>query len=429
MRLFYLALSQATYGETLIGLSLADQLRAPGVSAHFVIPESARASVEGQGFGCTTLDESVGPRVRGLLGDIVKEQRPDGIILSDYFTYWSQLEKRFGTDPWFIHEFGVPVLPIDIWELQQSSFRIDVCGGPGQEIDPHIRRMPAHLRPVPVAHTADTGVPGFPYRVIEPESRPSDEERGRVRAELGLAASDRLVMFPVSEWQQPPRGKRGMVTDMVHRLAEGVPELIVRYLRSLPDSTHVLVVGEPLAAFSEFPAERLHVLPRVPGERYHALLASSDLIVSLSMAAMTVIRSLFLDVPALMISNSFTVRDEADAHAADRALGGLTPAVAEWLASYGPIEPFRQWPKGAFAFQAPLWRDNGYASAIAQAELLDEKGVTTLMERLLHDPEEQRERARARAEYVASVNALPPALTVVRRALATAQATPVEIDM
>ncbi|MFE1873302.1 DUF6365 family protein [Streptomyces sp. NPDC059496] len=221
---------------------------------------------------------------------------------------------------------------------------------------------------------------------------------------------------------------------MVHRLADGVPELIVRYLRylrylrGLPDSTHVLVVGEPLAAFSEFPAERLHVLPRVPSERYHALLASSDLIVSLGAAAMTVIRSLFLDVPALMISNGFTVRDEADAHAADRALGGLSPAVTEWLASYGPIEPFRQWPKGAFAFRAPLWRDNGYASAIAQAELLDEKGVTTLMERLLHDPEEQCERARARAEYVASVNALPPASAVVRRALATAQAEPVEID-
>ncbi|WP_336053825.1 DUF6365 family protein [Streptomyces sp. CA2R101] len=422
MRLLYFAQSTATYGETFIGLSLANQLRETGAKAHFACPPSAHALVEQHGYTHTTLEESMGPDVRRHVDALVRDWRPDAIVLADYFAYWSNLEKRFRTDPWFIEDYGVPVLPIDIWELEHSSFRIDVCGGAGQDVDKHILEMPAHLRPVPLAHVDGDLGHGFPYRIIEPEQRVSEATRASIRAEFGLRDSDRLVMIPVSQWQQPPKGKHGMVSDMVHRLASGVPRLLTHYLRQLPPQTHFLVVGEPLPGFDQLPAERTHVLPRVSYERYHAVLTSSDAVLSLNMGAPTVIRSLLMDVPVVMVTNRFNTQAEETTQAADRPVGGLSPVVRAWLAEHGPIEPFRQWPKGAYHFQEPLLRDNGYAEAIVQVELLDENGLIGTLEKLLYDANEHGRHAERRARYLDAVRALPPTREVVDRALRTTRA-------
>ncbi len=123
---------------------------------------------------------------------------------------------------------------------------------------------------------------------------------------------------------------------------------------------------------------------------------------SLTTNAVTVIRAILMDIPAMLLTNRFHVPDAAAIEAVDGELGGLGPAARTWLGDTVPIEPFRLWPKGLHAFMEPLLKGNGYLDAIARRELLDEEGVVSGLEALLHDPAARDRLAQDRARYVAA---------------------------
>lgn len=414
MKVLNFALSTVAYGDTLIGIGLTNQLRTAGVESHYVISRAAEALIRHHGYPYTVVEPEQGRKVRDVIDSVVREVQPDAFVLADYLNYWGTLIRRFDTDPWFLDDYQLPVLPIDIWEWENTSFRFDVCGREYErEVSRRILDMPAHLRPVPVCHL-DAGASGrgFPYRILPPEQRLSEAGRRAVRAELGLAATDRLLMVPVSAWQQPGKDEPGM-TEMITRLADGVPGLLASYLRRLPSNTHFLFIGQHVPApFRALPAEQLHLLPLCPPDRYHALLCASDAVLSLTTNAVTVIRALLMDIPAMLLTNRFHVPDTAAIEAVDGELGGLGPAARTWLGHTVPIEPFRLWPKGLHAFMEPLLKGNGYPDAIARRELLDEEGVVSGLEALLHDPATRDRLAQDRARYVAAVEALPPTYEV-----------------
>lgn len=312
-----------------------------------------------------------------------------------------------------------------MWEWEDTSFRYDFCGhGWGREFDRHILDMAAFLRPVPVSHPgAGTSGRAFPFRVNTPEPVPDGAARARIRAEFGLGPQDRLVMVPVSEWQQPTTVTK-QTTEMMVRLGERVPELLAAYLSELPDRTHLLLVGPRVPAFDRMlPAHRLHYLPPSSPQRYRELLACTDLLLSLSMSGLTAARAVLMGVPAVLLTNRFTVSGEADLDALDASLGGLTRTTREWLRDTMPIDPFRHWPKGLFHFVDSLVADNPYLSALAAEELLDHRVVVERMRALLYDPAAGQTLARARNAYIDLVDSLPPVAETFADAIAKACAT------
>ncbi|MEU3977736.1 DUF6365 family protein [Streptomyces bacillaris] len=410
MRILNFALSTVAYGDTLIGIGLTNQLRAAGARNHYVISPAAEALISHHGYSYTVVEPEQGKHVREVVDTVVRDFDPDVLVLADYLNYWGTLIRRFDTDPWFLDSYRRPVLPIDIWEWENTSFTFDVCGREYErEVSRRILDMPAHLRPVPISHL-DAGVSGrgFPYRILPREQRLGAAEREAVRSGLGLGPKDKLVMVPVSSWQQPGKDEPGM-TDMIHRLADRVPDLLAGYLGQLPSTTHFLFIGYVPPAFHALPAEQVHVLPLCAPDRYHALLSSSDLVLSLTTNAVTVIRAVLMDIPALLLTNRFDVADAAGIDRVAAELGGIKPRVAEWLAENVPIEPFRLWPKGLHTFMEPLLKDNAYLDAIGRQELLDEEGVVSGLEALLHDRETRHRLAEGRSRYVRSVESLPPA--------------------
>jgi len=380
MRLLHLALSTLGYGETLIGVSLADQLRAADVESHFVVTERGRGVLASSGHGHTVIDPAMGRLARLIVDDVVADFAPDALVLDDYFTFCGVLEDHFGLDPWFVEEYGRPILPIDIWEWENTDFTIDCAPGRGFDVSKRILDFDAHLRPVPVAHVDPAGsARGFPYRLWPRPPRRSDRNRDALRTQLGVSARDRLVVLTLAQWQ---RGRTGSTL---------VADLLTSYLNELDDRVHYVLVGAGADDFAALPAERTHRLPQCGPDPFGELLGAADLMVTLNVGSTSLARAVLAGLDAVVISNSATVLDP-------------------------PLYPFRMWPMGAHDFLEPLLRANPYTDAFVSAQLLDADAVVNALEATLHDAPTRQRLAEARTGYQATVATLPPTCEVFDQA-------------
>ncbi|MGH3416223.1 MAG: DUF6365 family protein [Actinocrinis sp.] len=399
VRLLFMAMSSAGFGETLIGMSLARQLRRAGVQSHFVIDGTSETLLRGSEFTYTVLDASMGPLARLLVDEVVDGFRPDAIVLSDYFTFHGVFSKRFRLDAWFVESYGLPILPIDIWEWDRSPFKVDVFVGKHLDVSRHILELPVYLRPVPVAHLDDGGDPKvLPFRLWEGDEKVTRRTRNHLRTTFGAPPGARLVLLAVAGWQQ---GKYD--DDNGDRIAAKVPELLAHYLAQLPEQAHFVIVGTVPPALRGLPADRVHTIPSCSPSRFNVLLGSVDLVLTLNVGATTLARAVLSDIPGMCLTNSHGADGDEGIAKLEGEFGGLSPFVRDWLGETTPMYPFRMWPLGFHTFLDPLVTDNPYMSTIVHAELLDEAAVLSGLNRVLFDAGTRDALAAARAGYLAQL--------------------------
>jgi len=333
----FLALSPHGFGETLIGLNLADQLVPLGVTSQFIVEESATTILAGRGHSFDVIEPGMG-RLAGLIvDDVVQRFRPDVIILADYFTYCT-ISVRYQLDPWFIEAYGIPVVPIDIWEWGGTDFVVDIAGDYVYRASERFRSLPACLRPVPLAHPVpDDAGHARPFRVASGEEPLSARARSRLRSSLGVGEQDRLVLIATARWQVTGEAAYSQAASSV---ASGVPPMVTHYLEQLPPRTRFLLIGEIPQAWSGLPAGRTHAVPPCPQQEFGAMLQAADAVLSLNIGGTTVWRAVMSGVPAMVLGNSYRLRDVADIDRADAQAGGFTDFVRDAVTKAIPLHPF-----------------------------------------------------------------------------------------
>jgi len=419
MGLLFSAVCPTGFGETLIGVALADQLRRLGVTSHFIIEPHAlkllARSTKDPGHEYTVLEPQMGSLAKLLVDDAIATFRPDAIVLADYLTHCRTFTRTYHLDPWFIESHGVPVIPIDIWELEKTGYRIDLATDDVAEVNEHFRDLPAHLRPVPLAHLEPDGTcRARPFRVWDRDDRVSARTRNHLRTTLGLGKQDKLVMLATAAWQL---GKGILHRQQVLPVRDGMPRMLAHYLGQLPPQTHFLLAGEAPDVLAELPGDRIHRLPPCLPERFGNLLGAADAILSMNISATTVTRAVMAGVPAMVLGNRFDIGDQEDAEKAEAELGGFSPVVRENLPGAMPLYPFRLWPLSYYNFLTPLLTDNPFTGAITQAEILDEQAVTGGLTRLLYDQPTRSEALARQSAYADRVRALPDTPAVFSQTL------------
>jgi len=403
MKALFLALSPHGFGETLIGLSLADQIAPLGVTSRFIVEDTARTILAGRGHEFDVIEPGMG-RLGGLIiDDVIRRFRPDLVILADYFTYCT-VSVRYRLDPWFIEEYGVPVVPIDIWEWGGTDFVVDITGDHVYRASDRFRFLPASLRPVPLAHLepGDAGR-ARPFRVWDGEEPISARSRSRLRASLGVGDRDRLVLLATARWQVTGEAAYSQATRAV---AAGVPRMVTRYLERLPARTRFLLIGEVPAAWAALPAGRTHAVPPCQPGEFGSVLQAADAVLSLNIGGTTVWRAVMSGVPAMVLGNRYQLRDAADLDRAD-AGAGFTGFVRDAVRDALPLHPFRMWPLGFHSFLRALLTENPCTDAVSQAEVLDESAVVDGLTSLLFDSGFRAGRLAAQDAYAGKVRALP----------------------
>ncbi|MFF7726133.1 DUF6365 family protein [Streptomyces sp. NPDC008001] len=414
MRLLFMSPLAKTLHETTIGLDLAGQLADAGVISHFVIDADNEDQLKTAGHPYTVITPAMGARVREEVGRVVKEFRPDAVVLSDYLAHWLTHLVSYETDPWYVQEFGVPVIPLDLHDLTNTTRELEVLGKT-VVADGNILDMPVHLHPVPMGRPeVRAGGQGLPYRANRSIVPLTDAERDAVRRSLGLGRAEKLLMFPTLPWQETMQTRAGPRT---RELAVRVPQLIGHYLRQLPDDTRFVVAGPYLEGLG-LPPERLHVVPSYTAQQYHALIGASDAVMSAFLPSYALERAVLADVPGLFTLNSHDIGEAAGDGGRPGAPGGLSPAVRAWLAGFpGAVPPFHMWPLSWNEVLGPLLVDNPFADTAVRTELFDERGVVDGLTGVLGDPLVRARLAEARAAYRDAIDRLPETTEVFATAL------------
>jgi hypothetical protein len=362
------------------------------------------------------ISPQMGMLAKILIDDYVRTVGPAAIVLAEYLNYTHVMSAHFRLNPWFIESYGVPVIPIDLWELERTGFAADLCGGQALAISPRIKDMDCYLSPVPMARPVPDSGRAIPYRVTDPADLAGPvKSREDTRRELGLGSTDRLVMLAMSPWQLPDVGPAGR-----RQAASRVPELLAHYLRQLPDDVRFLLAGAAPEWSRLLPAERTLPLPACSPSRFCALLRAADLMVSLNLSAFTMVRAVLSGTPVMLIANQFSVTGPGQAGDIADQLGGMSDFARRWLAESVPLHAFRIWPMGFHGFLDSLLAGNPYLSAFTAAELLDEAAVLRGLRGLLYDQGE-RDRSRIRrADYLAEIDTVQDSCAAFRQAISMA---------
>jgi hypothetical protein len=413
MRLLFLATVVSEHHEVAMGIDLANQIRGEGIESHFVVHPYNEQQTRSSGHPYTCVSPEMPDDVREVVRRLVAEWAPDAIVLSDYIAHWLTFTYSYELDPWFVEDLGVPIIPMDLYELEEDSLQLEIMGRTAQVSD-RILRMPARLRPVPVAHPESGDEHAFAYRVGRASGPINPGERARVRGSLGLTDRDRLLVLPGLDPQHAMIERAGGPT---RELAIRVPELVVSHLRKLPENTHFLFAGPTFDAFRELPADRTHLRPGHSAAEHDAWVRSADAVWATYFPAGALELAALSDVPGLLTTNGFDVEPETGADRLAAELGGISADVRCWLGKFStPVPAFTLWPWRWRAIMRPVLWDNPFVSAGCFAELLDERSVVACLGAMLDEPRKQQELAQTRSAYLARLDRLPATAEVVRSA-------------
>lgn len=406
-KFLFLALTRAGWGETALGLRVAEELEAQGASISFLAHKSNSLLMSTTPFAREFISDEAGKLLRLYVDSLVQSERPSAIILSDMATT-QRFCSQASVDSTFLAQYGVPLISIDTWEQALTRASMDLFLSEPQELDLRLASLSKPLLPVPVlqstprrgAYSCMPGPVRIPRRV-----------RTHLRENLGIGDSERIVLLCTAAWQHMRyRSRDG------NRMAASLPLLLAEYVSRLGPSVHLVHVGPAAYPLQERLGGRYHWLPPLQTMHFEELLGSSDLLLSANISAGTNLKAISSGVPTVVVHNSHEARDlgELEPHL------GTSPseALRHWLVENLPIYRFRLWPLGWFDFLAPVLKDNPYLETVEAVELIDERGFVETCERLLFDTTARQRMQERQAAYVSAVGGLPRAAEVVRQYLA-----------
>lgn len=383
MKVLILAIGSAGFGETLMGVSLAKQLLRRKHAVHCVIDKACERVVTDERVPATILEPQMGPLVRVLLHTLIMEFRPTIIVLADYLTYCGVCLRRYSLDPWFISEYGLPIIPINVWEWQHTDFSIDIYAKKQLSISEAFRDMPVSLCPVPLCHEIQEEVSShraLPYELCSDMVRVSGRTRQHLRESLEVPDGVPLVMVAFAKWQMPT-----LADENGNRIARAVPALLGEYLRRLPENIYFLAVGQQASVFDGLASDRVRCFPECAPGRFDLLLSVVDLFITLNVGATTLAKALASGAQGLVLTNRYAVSGEASDGWGLPDQVHQDEYVSKWIGENAPLYPFRMWPLGFYQFLEPLLKNNRYVGIFEECELLHAEDVVGTCERLLFD--------------------------------------------
>lgn len=400
MKYLFIALSTKGYGETILGLRVAQDLHKSGNECFFLIHDSATSLLSETPFlHVKTSDHTLGLLKLTLLSSI-KKLNPDSIILSDYFTA-DLAFSRENIEPSFFKNFDFPVGAIDTWDLQRSGTEIDVFGSERRVFQDWSAYLDYRLIPAPIAKPYSDAA--YYCCLPEPINVPKKVSQ-HVRRDLGISPDERLVLFCTAAWQHA-----SFNSEHANRLARLLPHLISQYIEQLGPQVHLVHVGP--TCFSLELGDRYHWLPAVPPGQFEMLLAGTDFLLSANASSTTIAQALVSGIPSMVLMNSQTISSLENLQSSSTE--PLSDVLIAWVKKAAPIYPFYMWPIGYYDFLCPLLDDNPYCDVVPMLEIFREKAIVELMQSILFDEHSRELRIESQLRYVNKLRRLPSASSLI----------------
>ncbi len=394
----FVAPQSAPFGETVIGMRIAEDLHARGDEIVVFAHESLAILVHGKPFRFVPVPK--GARIDEAIASLAREVNAASIVLLDATGVYMML-KREGTDATFLRTVNRRVIGLDVWNLRRTGLEWDLVGSSLQ----HSRySLDVNQRLIPVPFAPPTGSKGL-YNALPRSCGLDAAEREEIRADFGAREGDRIVFFTSARWQDPA----SQAHEAGRRLALLFPDLIAQALAKLGPRVHVVHVGPARFAFDDALGDRYTWLPQRSPQRFAKTLASADMLLSFNFSATTIASAIVEGVPVVLGVSSHAGKS------ADQIASQLdTPRFASisWFERLAAPGLFR-------SFLTPLARNNPYTGAVDMVEVLDESSFIDAMRRALFDEEARAALIERQVKYRAEVESLPTAADLVETYLAS----------
>ena len=396
-RHLFLSLTQATFGEMVLGLRVAEDLRSRGDQVDFLAPVALGHFFADTDFRHLPVTLTPAMDLESPLRQVLGQGRYASLVLVDLTCILLTLHQLM-IDEGFLLRLPEPVIALDLYNMPETDLTVDQ--GPLSTPLPVLANTFAHrLLPVPFVRPSCAGA----FNAL-PQLPPLPAARRRaLREELGLGQQDRLVLLGSSRYQYP----EVQVVKPHERAARLLPRLVFDRLASLGPRVHVLHLGPQPFTGAEALGDRYHYRASLPPERFRELLQSADLQLSFNTGAVTSMSAIAAGVPVLLGINSYAART------LDQLLSLLPSPVSagfvETLEELVPVYPFRLWPQGYHRFLAPLMAGNPCEQALRTVEVLEEQHLAEACQALLFDEKERQAVRAGQDSYRRQVQLLPSA--------------------
>jgi hypothetical protein len=394
----FVAAQKAPFGEALLGVRIAHELRARGDRVAILAGESLSVLMDGTPFQIIPLKTLSG--FDKVVASTASQVGADAIVLLDATSTYMLLKTQ-RTDATFLRTVSRPVIGLDVWNARETGLVWDL-GDTSYEHSAHSLEVTRRLIPVPFARP--TGAQGL-YDALPAAFHLDAGQREAVRADFGVGTKERLLFLTSALWQRPALQPH----DGGRRLATAFPSLVGQLIERLGGDVRVVHVG-PEAFPMPSLGDRYTWLPQRSPLRFAKILGAADLLLSFNFSATTIMSAIAGDVPVLLGVNSYA--GSAD-DIATRLPERPSEALRVWLGQACPLPAFRVWPLGFHRYLAPLAKDNPYTTAFHTAEVLEEGAFVQDMRRLLFDDHARQALRASQAAYRRVVATLPKAADVM----------------
>jgi hypothetical protein len=403
-----LLLGQRGFGETILGLRLASELRSQGDEVFLLAHDSNLKLLDEWGTQCSTISSLAAPLLQLYITSSLQKFAASSIILSDYLITTLFFD-RYGLDSKMLSSFGLPIFAIDTWDsgrTQQKKIDLLVNEQSVRSLWPEI------VQPIcPVPFLAPGREPGYYSSLPQAVSVPRKIRR-HLHHTLGVDEASKAVLFCTAEWQHP---NYDSTDNAARKCAAAMPLLIADYLSRVGDSVHLVHVGPRPFDLQGRLEGRYHWLPPLRPPDFDMLVASMDLFLSANISATTIAKAMASGVPVFVLQNSVRASSREEAEAASP--NPLSDGLKRWLDDALPLFPFALWPLGYHQLITPLLANNPYVSALDAAEMLDEQRVEAALRSLLFDSSAKEDQQHRQALYLDEVKRLPRGPELIHSAL------------
>ena len=373
MRHMFLAPLRSAFGETLHGIRIARQLIEIGDEVVLLAPAAIRTLIDDARVTFGRIDQGL-PNLDKQIGGLIRRMKCSSLVLVDaaavaWIVRALGLESRPFTHP------DVPVVALDCWNLPTEPNAWEYSAQTVEALPPEFHQIERRLIPVPIATPDVAG--GF---TAMPEiAALATEQRAHVRAELGIGASDRLILWPTASWQSADlHTDPGLV-----RLAAALPALILPRLDRLGSRVHIVHVGPTAFPDAAQLAPRYRFLSHLAPRKFEQLVGAADLLLGFNSSATSIATAIATRTPILLGTTTLRAADMSEV---ERALGDvMTPEVRSVIAANLPIAPICAWPLRLGAVFARLFANNPLEDAICRADPFDEGAYVEACRALLFD--------------------------------------------
>lgn len=430
MRIVIAAPSSLSIGELHNAICVARQLMDRGAEVLFLTPEVHRAYTETAGMPVRVLPPLL--KQREVLREIVREVRPDALVLADY--YLLDVEQN-SLDLEAIVELPVPCATFDslAWAPQPRELHNRLIRPQDERLlgkkykrTVHVRALPEEiqiLRTCPVNAPVPAHGRIYPVKLFEKPFALAEEQKKEVRQRLGLKDNaEKLIMFAKASWSMLALKYRlmaqaGHSTKVTYSYEAFLQDMLLQYLKEVDAPVTVVGVTPQVTRMAVTRTERnirFVSMPFLEVQEFLALVLSCDLFVSDNLPSSAMAKAAFCGVPTLALLNTrlegtqdgSPLRPPPDLSFTEEEL----EPIQKWNRHLpGGIYPFHLYPNGWIDELRPLFDHNPYIDAIARTEMYDIAETTRCFSDLLCNEHAKADLHARQQAYIDQVLALPSA--------------------